>query len=99
MATSDALRAGMWRRATSGWRLWERHRPIVFLYAGLVSLVVYATLRSSTFLTTANVTGIMRQSILLGLAAIGQSLVVISGGIDFSIGQNIKVSAIVAATT
>ncbi len=99
MASSDALGSGMWRSAASGRRLWERHRPIVFLYAGLLSLVAYATLRSSTFLTTANVTGVLRQSILLGLAAIGQSLVVISGGIDFSIGQNIKVSAIVAATT
>jgi ribose/xylose/arabinose/galactoside ABC-type transport system permease subunit len=99
VALSDTFRGGVWQGAGSRWRLWERHRPILFLYSGLTVLVIYGAVRSSTFLTTANVTGVMRQSILLGLAAIGQSLVVIAGGIDFSIGQNIKVSGIAAATT
>jgi ribose transport system permease protein len=99
VAVSDGARVGIWEGAAFRWKLWERHRSTLFLYAGLTALVVYATLRSSTFMTTANVTSILRQSILLGLAAIGQSLVVIAGGIDFSIGQNIKVSAIVAAMT
>lgn len=99
MAVSEATRPGLWQGAATRWRLWERHRPTLFLYAGLIALITYAALRSSAFLTPANATGILRQSILLGLAAIGQSLVVIAGGIDFSIGQNIKVSAIVAAMT
>jgi ribose transport system permease protein len=90
---------GLAHQTVRSWQSLEQHRPMLFLYTGLCALVLYGTIHSPVFLTAPNVTNILRQSILLGLVAIGQSLVVISGGIDFSIGQNVKVSAIVSAVT
>jgi ribose/xylose/arabinose/galactoside ABC-type transport system permease subunit len=79
------------------WAALSTHRALVLLWAIIVVLVVAASINTSTFMTSANITNVLRQSVLIGLVAIGQVFVVFTGGIDFSIGVNAKVSAIVAA--
>lgn len=65
----------------------------------LVLLLVIGTLLSDNFLTVVNLSNVLRLSAVIGLLAIGQTLVIVSGGggIDLSVGSVAAASAIVGA--
>lgn len=67
------------------------------VYLLIAGLTAYAAATEPVFRTSQNLTNVLQQSIVLGLVAIGMALVVLSGGIDFSVGAVVKVSMIVAA--
>ncbi len=56
---------------------------------------LFAVLRPRTFLPWGNVKLMLLQTAVVGTAAIGMTLVIISGGIDLSIGSNIALSTVV----
>jgi ribose transport system permease protein len=60
-------------------------------------LVVYAAIAEPTFRTSENLVNVLQQSIILGLVSIGQAIVVLTGGIDFSVGAVVKLTMIVGA--
>lgn len=62
-----------------------------------VAFFVFMMLTSDSFFTASNLTNIVLQSSVLGLIAIGQTLVMILGGIDLSIGSFIAIAGAVAA--
>jgi ribose transport system permease protein len=68
-----------------------------FVYVLIVGLAAYAAAAEPAFRTTQNLTNVLQQSIVLGLVAIGETLVVLSGGIDFSVGAVVKLTMMVAA--
>jgi len=63
----------------------------------LLILTVFFSIASSNFLTIDNILNIMRQVSIVGIASVGITLVLISGGIDLSIGSIIGVAAVSAA--
>jgi ribose transport system permease protein len=67
------------------------------VYVIIVGLTAYAAATEPVFRTSQNLTNVLQQSIVLGLVAIGMALVVLAGGIDFSVGAVVKVTMIVAA--
>jgi ribose transport system permease protein len=67
------------------------------VYLLIVGLASYAAAVEPVFRTTQNLTNILQQSIVLGLVSIGMGLVVLAGGIDFSVGAVVKVTMIVSA--
>lgn len=77
--------------------LWRRHASLVVIYGLLIVLVVLATLLSERFLTERNLFNLLRQAGFLGIVAIGQTIVILSGGIDLSVGSVVKLSVLVAA--
>jgi ribose transport system permease protein len=66
--------------------------------AGLVILVVVFSSLSDVFLTQRNLINILQQSSINGCIAIGMTLVIISGGIDLSVGPVAALSAVLSAT-
>ncbi|MBC7959318.1 MAG: ABC transporter permease, partial [Vallitaleaceae bacterium] len=50
------------------------------------------------FLTQANIFNILRQVAVVGIAAVGMTFVMLTGGIDFSVGSIIGVSGIITAS-
>ena len=64
----------------------------VLLLAGALSM------SSGAFLTVSNVLNVLRQASLVFLIASGVTLVVLTAGLDLSIGANVGLSACVAAT-
>jgi ribose transport system permease protein len=65
---------------------------------GLILVVVlFALLRPGTFLTLDNAELILLQTAVVGTAALGTTLVIISGGIDLSIGSNIALCTVAIA--
>ena len=60
-------------------------------------MFVGASLLSDRFLTDRNLANVLRQAAFLGTAALGQMLVILTGGIDLSVGSLVKLSVLVAA--
>lgn len=67
-------------------------------FIGLVAIVVlFATLRWETFVSWDNFAIILQQTAVIGIAALGMTLVIIAGGIDLSVGSIIAVGTVVIA--
>jgi ribose transport system permease protein len=60
-------------------------------------LAVYLSFASPYFLTGSNIVNIARQTSITAILAVGQTLVIITGGIDLSVGAIAAISASVAA--
>lgn len=65
---------------------------------GLLIIVVVFSLLTPVFLTTPNLINILQQSSLNAVIALGMTLVIISGGIDLSVGPTAALSAVIGAT-
>jgi ribose transport system permease protein len=64
--------------------------------AGLVALLmIILALASPYFLTASNLFNIMDQSVVIGIVAIGMSFVILTGGIDLSVGSIAGLSGII----
>jgi ribose transport system permease protein len=69
-------------------------KPEVTVGLALIILCIVLTLvRPDTFLTVRNIFNILRQSSLIAILAVGMSMIIITGGIDLSVGSLIAISA------
>src|SRR3954447_18374465 len=81
------------RVGRSPWELLGRFAPLIFL---LLMMAVFATLEPR-FLDPTNLFNVMRQISITGLIALGMTFVILTAGIDLSVGSVLALSAIVAA--
>lgn len=72
-------------------------RDVLLRILFILLFCLILTAASSTFLTPGNLLNVFRQAALLFLIASGLTLVLISGGIDLSIGANLGLSACLSA--
>jgi galactofuranose transport system permease protein len=63
----------------------------------LLLVVAIASLRFDSFLTARNLENVALQASFLGLIAVGQTFVIISGGIDLSVGSLLALGGVLAA--
>jgi ribose/xylose/arabinose/galactoside ABC-type transport system permease subunit len=75
----------------------RRHASTLIVYGLILVLGVYASLLSPNFLTERNIFNVLRTAAFLGTVAIGETLVIISGGIDLSAGSVIKLAVLMSA--
>src|ERR1051325_7736610 len=82
------------------WRLiLEKLGPLLglsFVFAFFAILVPLHTGRN-TFVTLGNAELILRQTAIIGIAAVGMTVIIISGGIDLSAGPVIALTTVVVA--
>lgn len=64
---------------------------------GLILLCVIMSFSSPHFLTLTNLMNILRQSSLIGIVAAGMTFIIITGGIDLSVGSVLSVSSCLTA--
>jgi ribose transport system permease protein len=92
-AVGDGAAGGSGRQ-----RLWSRlgspsavdvALPVVF-----VVLLAIAAFASDTFLTQSNISNLLRQVVINGLLSLGMLVVILSAGIDLSVGAVVALSAI-----
>ena len=74
------------------------HWSVFGPWAILLALVVISTLISSGFLTTTNLVNILRQAAPLMIVALGQTLVILVGGIDVSVGALIATTTVIGGS-
>jgi len=70
---------------------------IVILILILVLIIIIAGIVRPAFLTTKHILSITHDSSILGLASIGQTLVILTGGIDLSLGSTMLIVDAVGA--
>lgn len=99
--------------APEGWALWMRSSIAARLpgagrgnlrgwlgYAPAVAFIVLATvaaITSDAFLSSGNLSNLLRQIVTNGLISLGMLVVILTGGIDLSVGSIVALSGIVAA--
>ena len=79
-----------------------KYRAILSLSDGwiflvLIFLVVLFTILSGDFLTTFNLVNILASAAIIAVMAVGQTFVIITGGIDLSVGSVLVLSGVIAA--
>jgi ribose transport system permease protein len=82
----DRERLGQWLGSTG---------PLI----GLILLVVILSLLSPFFFTVRNLFNVLQQISVLAILALGMTAVIISGGIDLSVGSVLALGSVVAAWT
>ena len=63
----------------------------------LVLVCLIATFRYDAFLTPENLLNVLRQNSMLGLVALGMTFVILTGGIDLSVGSILALAGVAAA--
>jgi galactofuranose transport system permease protein len=66
-------------------------------FVALVAAIALGAARYEEFLTTENVANVLRQNSMLGFVALGMTFVILSGGIDLSVGALVAVAGVSAA--
>jgi len=70
-------------------------------FGPLVALIgvyaLFSALTPDTFLRTLNLVTMLRQTVVVSIAAIGMALIIIHGGIDLSVGSSVALTTVVVA--
>ena len=102
MARPGAFARRLPMASRSGIRLGAA-RTLQFLGPGagaivaFLSIVLAGSLLAPTFLSGRNVANVLRQSSMLGVVAVGMTFVVLTAGIDLSVGMVLSLTSVVAA--
>ena len=75
---------------------WLRKYAIIAILVGMVALL--SILTGGTFLQAQNLINVVRQMSVIAMLAIGLTVVIISTGIDLSVGSIVALSAVVASS-
>ncbi|MCB0155447.1 MAG: ABC transporter permease [Anaerolineae bacterium] len=67
------------------------------IYLILAALIVVASLASPVFLRGRNITNLLKQASLLGVVSVGQTFVILIGGIDLSVASVMALMSVLAA--
>jgi len=63
------------------------------------ALIIFAAVLSEAFLTGSNLLNVLRQISITGIIAVGMTFVIITAGIDLSVGSTVGLVTVVAAAT
>ena len=75
----------------------RKNIPLLATFGVLVALLVVASVMFDRFLTPLNFANILRNNAFLGVIAVGMTFVILSGGIDLSVGTMMGFSTILLA--
>ena len=68
-------------------------------FISLALLLVILSIASPYFLTTTNLASVIRQTAVINIMALGMTLVIVSGGIDLSVGSILAFSGVIGTMT
>ncbi len=71
-------------------RLWDEDRELLTIFAILGVLILIGMIALPAFRSPRNLFNVLRQAVALGLVSIGQTMAVLVGGIDLSVGSTIS---------
>jgi|SRR5690625_3788515 len=63
----------------------------------LILLILFASIKYETFLTNMNILNILKQNSMIGIIAIGMTFVILTKGIDLSVGSLLALGGVMAA--
>jgi ribose transport system permease protein len=71
-------------------RLWDEQRDVIIIYSILVGIALVAFIALPEFRMPRNLFNVLRQSVALGIVSVGQTVMILIGGIDLSVGATIS---------
>lgn len=81
--------------AAFGWQEWlKRLGPLVGL---AFVVIVFSALTRGSFLSAFNLRVLLIQTAVVGTAVLGMTLIIVSGGIDLSVGSNVAMCSVIVA--
>jgi len=95
MASSEHLEKDVIPQRQTAWSLRGHYTDFTFGVA-IVVLVLFVSLQTDFFLTERNLVNVSRQLVPNGLLSIGMLIVILSGGIDLSVGSVVALAGILA---
>lgn len=78
---------------------WNKHGHVVIIYVFLVALMLLVSVFSRDFFTIENFKNLLRTSFPLLMVALGQTLIILTGGIDLSLGGIVALANVVCVMT
>jgi len=84
--------------AGGGKSAWRGRLEQLLAFAGLLVIVVFFSIANDNFRTFSNFTAILFSTVVIGTLALGTTFVIITGGIDLSIGTGMTLCAVMAGT-
>lgn len=78
---------------------WNKHGHVVIIYVFLVALMLLVSVFSCDFFTIGNFKNLLRTSFPLLMVALGQTLIILTGGIDLSLGGIVALANVVCVMT
>ncbi len=91
----ERLRGIDLRRLVPGWATWIASRQTFWVFLAAVLAFVYLTFASSAFATEQNLFNVTRNFAFVAIIACGMTAVIITGGIDLSVGAVLVLSGMV----
>lgn len=79
--------------------LWRRLLPKSYLILVLIAIVIVGYAVSADFLTVRNAENVIAAASIIAVLAVGQFFVVLTGGIDLSVGSILAMSTVIVALT
>jgi ribose transport system permease protein len=83
--------------AVSSGRKWWRQSWVGPFVALLAVYLLFVVLRPETFARPINLVTMARQTVVVGIATAGMTMVIVSGGIDLSVGSSVALTTVVIA--
>ncbi|KJK11431.1 ribose ABC transporter permease [Terrabacter sp. 28] len=68
----------------------------VLAFASLIVIAIFFSVASPTFMTYGNIVNVLFSTVVIGLLALGTTFVIITGGIDLSIGTGMALCAVMS---
>jgi len=65
---------------------WLIHSPLALPLAGLIVVSILMAFASENFFSVSNILNVLRQVSIIGILAVGMTFVILTGGIDLSVG-------------
>jgi galactofuranose transport system permease protein len=93
VARATVLRPGGFRQRANAGLLLQRQGAAV----ALLLLIVFGALRYDGFLTSGNMLSVLASNATVGLISLGMAFVIMTGGIDLSVGSVLALGSVVAA--
>lgn len=84
----------MVRERLQGNELWVKHKALVISYGMILVILVIGWIRHPNFISANNLRQQLVLASFLGIVAAGQTILILTGGIDLSVAWNINFSAI-----
>jgi ribose transport system permease protein len=75
-------------------RIWNRLGPLIGL---ILILIIFGALEPDKFLSARNIGNVIAQTVVVATAAVGMTFIIISGGIDLSVGSLIALTGVSGA--
>ena len=76
---------------------WVLHSPLALPLIGLVVVSALMGFASESFFSVSNIMNVLRQVAIVGVLAVGMSFVILTGGIDLSVGAVMALAGTIAA--